>query len=146
MAISSRLVKAMFVLPVLIGLSGCLGYEGDLQHGYQIDARAVAQVRPGLSAEQVLVILGTPSTTSTVGGSAWYYFSQKTERPLAFMQPKIVEQRILAVYFTPQKRVQRVAEYGLQDGQVFDFLSRTTPTGGHERSFIQNTLQNLLKF
>jgi hypothetical protein len=29
-----------------------------------------------------------------------------------------------------------VALYGLQDGRVFDFLSRTTPTGGEDLSFV----------
>jgi len=34
----------------------------------------------------------------------------------------------------------------LQDGQVFDFVSRTTPTAGAESSFLANAMKNLLKF
>ena len=32
--------------------------------------------------------------------------------------------------------MQRLAEYGMKDGKVFDFISRTTPTGGADLSII----------
>ena len=143
---AARGLKIVVVAALAAGLAGCLGYDGDIQHGYQLDERALEQVKVGNSAEQVLVVLGTPSTTSTVGGDAWYYISQKTERSLAFQDPKVVDQRIVAVYFDRSKKVNRVANYGLQDGQVFDFVSRTTPTGGKEQSFLANALTNLLRF
>ena len=129
-----------------VTLAGCIGYDGDIQHGYVADARLLEQVQTGSSAEQVLVVLGTPSTTSTIGGSAWYYISQKTSQALAFQQPKIVDQRIFAVYFDKNKKVERIANYGLQDGKVFDFISRTTPTAGAEASFLLNAMSNLLRF
>lgn len=143
---AARGLRIVAVAALAAGLAGCLGYDGDIQHGYQLDERALEQVKVGNSAEQVLVVLGTPSTTSTVGGDAWYYISQKTQRSLAFQDPKIVDQRIVAVYFDKSKKVNRVANYGLQDGQVFDFVSRTTPTGGKEQSFLANALTNLLRF
>ncbi|MDB5644083.1 MAG: SmpA/OmlA domain protein [Hyphomicrobiales bacterium] len=129
-----------------LGLGGCLGYDGTVQHGYVLDQRALAQVKVGASAEQVLTILGTPSTTSTVGGDAWYYITQKTERTVQFMSPTVVDQRVVAVYFGPGKRVTRVANYGMEDGKVIDFVTRTTPTGGQEPSFVLNALKGLLRF
>ena len=144
---SRSLVAKLAVAATLsLSLAGCIGYNGDLQHGYVADERLQEQVKVGSSAEQVLVVLGTPSTTSTVGGSAWYYISQKTSQTLAFQQPSIVEQRIFAVYFDKKKKVERIANYGLQDGQVFDFVTRTTPTAGAETSFLSNAMKNLLRF
>ena len=134
------------VLVLATGLAGCLGYDGAVTRGYVVDQHALEQVKPGASAEQVLVLLGTPSTTSTIGGSAWYYISQKIERTFAYSSSDVVDQRILAVYFTPQKKVERVANYGLQDGKVFDFISRTTPTGGAEQGFVRNLLRNFMRF
>jgi outer membrane protein assembly factor BamE (lipoprotein component of BamABCDE complex) len=130
----------------LLTLAGCLGYDGDLQHGYVLEDHQLDQVKPGSSAEQVLVVMGTPSTTSTVGGTAWYYISQKTAQSLAFMQPKITDRRIIAIYFDKNKRVERVANYGLEDGRVIDFISRTTPTAGAEASFLANAFKNLMRF
>ena len=53
-------------------LGGCLGNDGVNYRGYVVDAKTMDQVRNGASAEQVLVVMGTPSTTSTIGGDAWY--------------------------------------------------------------------------
>ena len=142
----SLVAKLAFAAALSLSLAGCIGYDGDLQHGYVADDRLLEQVKVGSSAEQVLVVLGTPSTTSTVGGSAWYYISQKTTQTLAFQQPNIVDRRIFAVYFDKKNKVDRIANYGLQDGQVFDFLSRTTPTAGAESSFLASAMKNLLRF
>jgi outer membrane protein assembly factor BamE (lipoprotein component of BamABCDE complex) len=43
---------------------------------------------------------------------------------------------VVAVYFDKNRRVQRLANYGLQDGRLFDFVSRTTPTGGKDYAYI----------
>jgi outer membrane protein assembly factor BamE (lipoprotein component of BamABCDE complex) len=133
-------------LACALALGGCIGFDGTHHRGYVIDVKAQEQVRVGASAEQVLVVMGTPSTTSTVGGDAWYYISQKTERAAAFMQPKVTDQRVFAVYFDRSKRVQRVANYGIEDGRLIDFVTRTTPTAGPEASFLRNMFTGLLRF
>lgn len=140
---ASALAGAAFAA---LALGGCLGYDGVNYRGYVIDAKTMDQVRIGASAEQVLVVMGTPSTTSTVGGEAWYYISQKTERTLAFQQPRVTDQRIFAVYFDKNKKVQRVANYGMEDGRIIDFVTRTTPTAGPESSFLRNMFTGLLRF
>jgi outer membrane protein assembly factor BamE (lipoprotein component of BamABCDE complex) len=129
-----------------LGLAGCLGYDGEIAHGYQVDPKLLDQVKVGSSAEQALVVMGTPSTTSTVGGDAWYYISQTTDRPVLFMDTTITAQHVLAIYFDKQKRVERIANYGLKDGKVFDFVSQTTPTGGNEATFLNGIFKSLLRF
>ena len=138
--------KAVVALGLAMPLAGCLGYDEEVTRGYVVDERLLSQVKPGTAAEQVLSAMGTPSTTSTVGGDAWYYISQKVEQKLEFMRPQVTDQHVLAVYFTKQKKVERVANYGIEEGKVFDFISRTTPTGGAEQSFIRNLMKNLLRF
>jgi outer membrane protein assembly factor BamE (lipoprotein component of BamABCDE complex) len=92
-------------------------------------------------------LMGTPSTTSTVGGDAWYYIGQKMHRSLAFMPVQMEDQNVLAIYFTTKTgKVERIANYGMKDGQVFDFVSRTTPTGGQEPNFLRNMFNNLFRF
>lgn len=124
-------------------LAGCLGYDGVINRGAVMDARTTAQVKPGMTAPQVLSALGTPSTTSTVGGDAWYYVSQRLERKLAFMPQNIADQRVYAVYFDKSKKVQRVADYGLEDGKPVDFISRSTPTAGPEYHLLQGMLSKV---
>jgi outer membrane protein assembly factor BamE (lipoprotein component of BamABCDE complex) len=135
-----------FAMALALGLSGCLGYDGTVVHGYQLNSKTAEQVKVGSSAEQILVLLGSPTTTSTVGGSAWYYVSQVTDRSLGFMSPKVTDQRVFAVYFNKDKKVERVANYGMEDGKVIDFVSRTTPTAGAESTFLKGMFLNLMHF
>lgn len=118
----------------------------EFARGYQLDENAVAQVKKGMGAEQVLQTLGTPSTVSTVGNRNWYYISQRSRRTLQFMGETVVDQRVTAVYFDKNLRVERVAIYGIQDGQVFDFISRKTPSGGEEASFLGQLLRGSNNF
>ncbi len=139
-------VRLALAAALSLGLSGCLGYDGQVVHGYQSGPQTFDQVKVGASAEQILTLLGTPTTTSTVGGDAWYYVTQVTDRSIAFMQPRVVDQHVFAVYFDKNKKVERIANYGIQDGKVFDFVSRTTPTAGAESTFLKGMFINLLHF
>jgi outer membrane protein assembly factor BamE (lipoprotein component of BamABCDE complex) len=99
-----------------------------------------------MSAEQVLQTLGTPSTVSTVGNKSWYYISQTKSRTLHFMGESVTDQRVTAVYFGNGLRVERIALYGLQDGKVFDFISRRTEAGGQEANFVSQLFRGLGTF
>jgi outer membrane protein assembly factor BamE (lipoprotein component of BamABCDE complex) len=140
------IVARVATLAVLgLGLGGCsLGDE--FQRGYIVDERLVNQVKPGMNAEQVLQTLGTPSTVSTVGNKSWYYISQVTRRRLQFLGENVVDQRVTAVYFNQGLKVERVALYGLQDGKVIDFITRTTPAGGGDLNFISQLFRGLGTF
>jgi outer membrane protein assembly factor BamE (lipoprotein component of BamABCDE complex) len=105
---------------------------------------ALEQIPVGASQEQVLIVLGTPSTVATVNGEVFYYISQKAQRGAAFMHQEVIDQRVIAVYFDNGRKVRRLADYGLKDGKVFDFVSQTTQTGGQEISYLKNALQRVL--
>jgi outer membrane protein assembly factor BamE (lipoprotein component of BamABCDE complex) len=122
--------------------AGC--FASTYQRGYVFDQSSLEQVPVGASQEQVLLVLGTPSTIATVSGEVFYYISQRTERKVAFLNPEVVDQRVLAIYFNQERRVERIANYGVQDGKVFDFVSRTTPTGGEELSMLRQIFSGLL--
>jgi outer membrane protein assembly factor BamE (lipoprotein component of BamABCDE complex) len=131
-------------------LAGCTSMDimpGEtLTQGYVIDEQAIELVPVGSSREQVVLALGTPSTTATFDDEAYYYISQTRRRDVAFMNPRLVDQRVLAVYFGEDGRVTQIANYGLQDGRVFDFISRTTPTGGRDQTFIGQVLTGVGNF
>jgi outer membrane protein assembly factor BamE (lipoprotein component of BamABCDE complex) len=125
-------VAMVLTLGLLLG--GC--FSESFQRGYVLPDGALEQIPLGASQEQVLIVLGTPSTVATVSGEAFYYISQRAERPVSFMPASIVDQRVIVVYFDKNRRVQRLANYGIKDGKVFDFVSRTTPTSGSELSLL----------
>src|SRR5580704_751334 len=136
----SRPSAAVCALVLALALCGCGGET--FQRGYVLPEGALEQIPLGASQEQVLLVLGTPSTVATVSGEAFYYISQKAEREISFLQTKVTDQRVIAVYFDKQRRVQRLAEYGMKDGKVFDFVSRTTPTAGNDLNVLNTLLHN----
>jgi outer membrane protein assembly factor BamE (lipoprotein component of BamABCDE complex) len=125
-------VAALVALGLMLG--GC--FSETYQKGYIVPDGALEQVPIGSTQEQVLIVLGTPSTVATVSGEAFYYISQRSERPVNFMPQTVTDQRVVAVYFDKNRRVQRLANYGMKDGRIFDFVSRTTPTGGKDVAYL----------
>jgi outer membrane protein assembly factor BamE (lipoprotein component of BamABCDE complex) len=129
-----RRVALAFAASAMLFLAGC--GEESFNKGYVIDETLVSQVKVGDSAEQVVGTLGTPSTTSTVGSQAYYYISQKASRSFAFQNPGVTDQRVLAIYFGKGNKVERISNYGLKDGVIFDFLSNSTPTAGADQDLL----------
>jgi len=135
------------VLAAATALSACNASTSDVlnmsetfKQGYVVDEQTLALVPPGSSRDQVLLTLGTPTTTETFDNEVFYYISQTRERRAQFLKPRLVDQRVLAVYFNEESTVERIADYGLQDGRVFDFITRTTPTGGRDQTFLAQIL------
>src|ERR1700733_6008005 len=137
----SRPSAAGCALVFSLALCGCGGET--FQRGYVLPEGALEQIPLGASQEQVLLVLGTPSTVATVSGEAFYYISQKAQRPISFVDTTITDQRVIVVYFDKNRKVQRLAEYGMKDGKVFDFISRTTPTTGNENNVITYLMRTI---
>jgi outer membrane protein assembly factor BamE (lipoprotein component of BamABCDE complex) len=137
----SRLRSGAVIAVLLssMAVSSCTTSEV-IQNGYVVDEQTLALAPVGSSREQIMLSLGTPSATATFDTEVFYYISQKRKRVAAFMKPSIVEQSVLAVYFNKDGEVERLANYKLQDGRVFDMISRTTPTGGVEKTFLMRLL------
>jgi outer membrane protein assembly factor BamE (lipoprotein component of BamABCDE complex) len=113
------------------------------KHGHIFTDEDVAQVKAGMSRDQVVLALGTPDTKSTVSQEAYYYISSTTKRSAAFLSPSIVDRTVVAVYFDKKDVVQRVAHYGLQDGKVIDFVKRETPSKGSEDGILKELFRNI---
>jgi len=136
-------LRLVLALAAALAVAGCGKMSETLQRGYVMPEGALEQVPVGATQEQVLIVLGTPSTVATVNGETFYYISQKAQRSAAFMPYEVTDQRVIAVYFDKERRVTRLANYGVKDGKIFDFYSQTTPTGGQELSYIRNIFRNV---
>jgi len=113
------------------------------QHGAIFTEAEIQQIQQGMTQDQVELTLGSPNATSTVGDGVYYYISTKTKTPVGFMAPQVVDRRVLAVYFDDARTVTRVANYGLEDGRVIDFITRETPTYGGEDGILKELFRNI---
>src|SRR4051812_49449291 len=90
-----RSVAAVTLVCAALGpvLGGCTGEQ--FQKGYILPPGALEQIPIGASQDQVLIVLGTPSTVATLNGEVFYYISQRSERKVAFMNQQVVDQRVI---------------------------------------------------
>jgi len=133
--------RSIAVLGIALCLSACA--TDITKHGHVFTDEDLAQVKEGMSRDQVVLALGTPDTKSTVDQNAFYYISSTTKRSAAFLNPEIVDRRVVAIYFDPNSTVSRVANYGLQDGKVIDFVTRETPSRGSEDGLLKELFRNI---
>ncbi|AQX19614.1 outer membrane protein assembly factor BamE [Bartonella sp. WD16.2] len=138
--IKHKLLISLFIVS-MAAFTGCssihsLTSSQTYKEGYVLDQNALDSVSIGSSQEQVLLALGTPSLKTKYDNEVFYYISQTRYRKMRFMKTKIIDRKVLAIYFNKNGQVAKVANYGLQDGQVFDFITQTTPTGGSDQSFL----------
>src|SRR6185295_192307 len=87
----TALIRLVALATLTLSLAACGGFTTTYQRGYVFDEASLAQVPSGSSQEQVLLVLGTPSTVATVSGEVFYYISQKSQRT-AFLQPEVTDQ------------------------------------------------------
>lgn len=144
-------IKAHHVEAAAVGamaLVACLAMNGCgasiAKHGQHFQENDLQQVQSGMSQEQVRTSLGTPTTTASTGrGQAFYYIGSTTSQT-SFFLPTETDRQVVAVYFTPTGTVERVANYGMKDGKVFDFISRTTPAAySNDEGVLKSLFRNL---
>lgn len=134
-----NLAKAALLAAALPVFAGCV-QQKVYNNGPVITQDQLDLIPVGSSQDQVLLALGTPSSRGQFERDVFYYISQKRAKTYEFEKLKLIDQKVLSVYFDENKTVDRVANYGLQDGKVFDFISRTTPTGGEDFTFLRQVL------
>jgi outer membrane protein assembly factor BamE (lipoprotein component of BamABCDE complex) len=137
-----KIVIGSVALAVGLGLTGCSSTV--TKHGHLFQETDLQQIQPGMSAEQVKLSLGTPTTTSTVGAGNAFYYMSSTMKETAFMKPSETDRQVVAIYFNKVGSVERVANYGMKDGKVFDTISRTTPSANtNDDGIIKSLFRNL---
>ncbi|NKB57867.1 MAG: outer membrane protein assembly factor BamE [Alphaproteobacteria bacterium] len=95
--------------------------------------------------DEVAEILGTPSTLGTFDDKVWYYISRKTEK-FAFLEEEIIDQQVIAVYFSDSNIVQAIHRYTKDDLRQIEMVDRTTPTAGKDLSVLDQLIGNLGRF
>jgi outer membrane protein assembly factor BamE (lipoprotein component of BamABCDE complex) len=121
-------------------LTGCAGQID--RHGHLFTDVDLGQIQPGMSQDQVRLTLGTPDTKGTLDGDVFYYISS-TRKTLPMGRPKVIDRKIVAVYFDRQQSVQQVGHFGLKDGKIIDIIDGETPTYGKKLTALEQIFGNI---
>ncbi len=115
-------------------------------HGNIPEAGLIESIRIGNSnREQVAAMLGNPSAVATFGKETWYYIGSRTSQ-IAFLDPEILDRRVLVVRFDKEGIVQQLERLDKQDGRDIRIVDRKTPTRGKELTILEQLLGNVGKF
>jgi outer membrane protein assembly factor BamE (lipoprotein component of BamABCDE complex) len=131
-------------IALMICLAGCTVSED--QRGNLPDPDKLAEVQPGTTTkEQVVKILGSPSSASTFDDDTWYYISRKTKQ-VAFFSPTVLDQQVFIVDFDDKGVVKDLGHKTLADGEPITPAPGATPAPGRELSFMEQLIGNIGRF
>ena len=133
-------VQAALLTTALLILPAC---EGDIAiRGNMPDLEELTAVTPGSdSREDVLNLLGTPSSLSTFEQNKWYYIGQKVEQ-FAFFRPEVIDRQVLMISFDDNGIVNQTKMLSLDDAIVVYPVERMTPTEGNDPTFMEQFFGN----
>ena len=132
-------VAAMAVLAT----SSCtptVAQRGNMLEDYQLERLEI-----GTSTKSdVLRQVGSPTTVAPFNEDIWYYIGQETEKR-GILDPKIKEERIIAVAFNEQGVLEQISD--VNGGRINIPIERDkTVTHGNKTNVMQEFFGNLGKF
>ena len=114
--------------------------------GNFLDPDKLVDIRPGeISRNEVLEILGSPSSIVPFSNDTWYYISQRTET-LAFFEPEIKKRQVVVISFDKVGKVTNIEILGLEKGQNITPVARKTITHGNKLTVLEQLVGNLNRF
>ena len=116
------------------------------QRGFAATPGSVEKLEIGTqSREDVVRLIGSPSTVATFNPNVWYYITQKQEY-YAFFKPTMLEQNVMQLSFNDSDRLTAIKKYDLADSKDIDMVSRITPTAGKEITILEQIMGNVGRF
>ena len=116
------------------------------EHGQKLDEDAIARIHPGVTArEEVLRLMGSPTTVAAFDGNAWLYVNQKMAHK-AFFRPELVDQKVVIVRFDERGIVTRIETRGLDEARSIEPVADATPTMGNELTIWEQFIGNIGRF
>jgi outer membrane protein assembly factor BamE (lipoprotein component of BamABCDE complex) len=110
------------------------------------DPVKLASIQLGVQTqEEVAEMLGTPSSVGTFDPNTWYYISKRTSTT-AFLEPDVLEQRVVVINFDESGVVRGMRLYGLNDATEISPVGRSTPTKGKELTVLDQMIGNLNRY
>lgn len=104
--------------------------------GKKVELEELSKLKEGLHTKnEVLQVLGSPSTVSSFGDNKWYYVYKQTSA-VAFFKPDTLEQNIVSIEFDQNEVITKITILGENEAQSVDYVERITPTAGHSASFL----------
>jgi outer membrane protein assembly factor BamE (lipoprotein component of BamABCDE complex) len=135
---------AVAALSAAFAVAGC---SADIEQRGDLPTKAeIAQIHPGKTTrDEVVQILGSPSSVGVFDPNAWYYISKRTSQT-SFFLPRTTDQQVFIVDFNKDGVVAAVDHKGLKDAENITPAPGATPAPGRELTFLEQVIGNLGRF
>ena len=138
----SYITPSRVLIIAALSLSGCTTFIDN--RGYDFEISDASKVRVGQTKEEVIELLGTPSSLSTFKDNAWYYISRTTGSK-SFFEPQLMDQKVLILHFV-QDRVDRIEHRDQGAARTVELAPQSTPTAGYETGVMREVFGNFGNF
>ena len=112
-------------------------------NGQLPDADLLSALKIGKDKKNVVEkILGSPSFEGELGDNSIYYVLSVSSK-IAFMNPKLVDQKVLQVKFDKENTLEKVMLFRKDDVENIVMSAKTTKTAGKKTGFLEQLISNI---
>jgi len=129
-------INKLFLLSVSLLTAACSSDTFICRTGNMPSEDKIAMVFKGQSKNDVLEVLGSPSTVVPLDKDTWIYMSSEI-RQIAFMAPEEIDRDVLVVKFDPEGKVSAIDKLDKEHGEQLAVAEEQTPNQEQEQGFFR---------
>ncbi len=135
--------KFSLVLGAALFLTTACSSDTFISHnGNMPSDERISAVRPGATQNEVLSLLGAPSSVVSLDKNTWIYMSYDVKK-VAFFKPEEVNRDVLKITFNDQGKVISVNRLDKENGEEVVICEDKTETLAQEPGLLQKTFGTL---
>ena len=140
-SVAGRVFEMLAAAILVAGCQGRIDVRGNLP-----DPDLLQDIEIGhITKNEVVELLGSPSSISPFSGDTWYYISERT-KTVAFFEPEILKRKVIVITFDQTGVARELKSYGIEDARRIQMVERKTPTAGRELTILKQLFGNIGRF
>jgi len=124
----------LFNLFLALTISACSSDIFISHCGNMPSEERIEQVQKGQTKDEVLEILGSPSSIVSLDQNTWIYMSSEIKK-VAFFKPEELNRDILTIHFNDYNQVSSIERRNKAQGQEVEISQEETETYGNQPGF-----------
>ena len=135
--------KFLLIFAPILLLSSCVVHVKD--HGYEQNSKNFSTLKVNHSTkEEVLDLVGSPSTTSSFNDDSWYYVSIKTKK-VSLFNPDVSEHAVTKLQFK-EGVLSNISRIDNKKKRVLNFNKSESPTKGDDSAPLKDFFYNVGRY
>ena len=135
-----QIIHTIIIINLFIIITSCVNKK--IVNGQLPDGEMLSKLRLNEDNKQVIdQLLGSPSFKGEFGDNSYYYFSTISDK-IAFLEPDLIEQKIIQLKFDDKNILSKVYLFEKNDSKEILMSSNFTKTTGREISILEQMISN----